>query len=485
MRAIYLYFRIVNENGEMSEFRRRIGAFFGLEPTPDQGVLFAHLEAFMRIKHPYPLFVLRGYAGTGKTSVLGAFVKTLEHFKLKSKLLAPTGRAAKVFASKSQKDALTIHKQIYRRKDGGDDYSKMELSPNLHRNTVFIVDEASMIGDHSLLSDGTIGSRDLLDDLFEYVYAGAGCRLIVLGDVGQLPPVGSDQSPALDAPYLKQNYPRLSVVEYSLTKVLRQEQASSILANATLLRSISEGKPHFECIPGGDLIRLPGDELQDQLERSYDDAGSEETIIITRSNKRANLYNNQIRARILWYEEQLCSGDSLMAVKNNYFWVDEQSSMGFIANGEMMKVVRVRGYETMYGFEFAKIIVRFTDFSTVDEMELLVLTEALQTEGPSLTRSRMKELFFAVEQDYMHEKNKRKRYQLILKDPYFNALQVKYAYAVTCHKSQGGQWAHVFIDQGYVDEESINTEYYRWLYTALTRASEKAFLVNFPDEYFT
>ena len=474
----------MNENGEMSEFRRRIGAFFGMEPTPDQEVLFAQLEAFMRIKHPYPLFVLRGYAGTGKTSVLGAFVKTLEHFKLKSKLLAPTGRAAKVFASKSQKDALTIHKQIYRRKDGGDDYSKMELSPNLHRNTVFIVDEASMIGDHSLLSDGTIGARDLLDDLFEYVYAGAGCRLIVLGDVGQLPPVGSDQSPALDAQYLKQNYPRLSVVEYSLTKVLRQEQASSILANATVLRSVSEGKPHFECIPGGDLIRLPGDELQDQLERSYDDAGSEETIIITRSNKRANLYNNQIRSRILWYEEQLCSGDSLMAVKNNYFWVDEQSTMGFIANGEMMKVIRVRGYETMYGFEFAKIIVRFTDFSNVDEMELLVLTEALQTEGPSLTRSRMKELFFAVEQDYMHEKNKRKRYQLILKDPYFNALQVKYAYAVTCHKSQGGQWAHVFIDQGYVDEESINTEYYRWLYTALTRASEKAFLVNFPDEYF-
>ncbi len=468
----------------MSEFRRRIGAFFGMEPTPDQEVLFAQLEAFMRIKHPYPLFVLRGYAGTGKTSVLGAFVKTLENFKLKSKLLAPTGRAAKVFASKSQKDALTIHKQIYRRKDGGDDYSKMELSPNLHRNTVFIVDEASMIGDHSLLSDGTIGARDLLDDLFEYVYAGAGCRLIVLGDVGQLPPVGSDQSPALDAQYLKQNYPRLSVVEYSLTKVLRQEQASSILANATVLRSVSEGKPHFECIPGGDLIRLPGDELQDQLERSYDDAGSEETIIITRSNKRANLYNNQIRSRILWYEEQLCSGDSLMAVKNNYFWVDEQSTMGFIANGEMMKVIRVRGYETMYGFEFAKIIVRFTDFSNVDEMELLVLTEALQTEGPSLTRSRMKELFFAVEQDYMHEKNKRKRYQLILKDPYFNALQVKYAYAVTCHKSQGGQWAHVFIDQGYVDEESINTEYYRWLYTALTRASEKAFLVNFPDEYF-
>ncbi|MEN9400511.1 MAG: hypothetical protein RL632_1614 [Bacteroidota bacterium] len=481
---IYLYFRIVNENGEMSEFRRRIGAFFGMQPTPDQEVLFAQLEAFMRLQHPYPLFVLRGYAGTGKTSVLGAFVKTLAHFKLKSKLLAPTGRAAKVFALKSQKDALTIHKQIYRRKDGGDEYSKMELSPNLHRNTVFIVDEASMIGDHSLLSDGTIGTRDLLDDLFEFVYAGAGCRLIVLGDVGQLPPVGSDQSPALDAQYLTQNYPRLSIMEHSLTKVLRQEQASSILENATMLRGVSEGKPIFKCVANGDLIRLPGDELQDQLERSYDDAGSEETIIITRSNKRANLYNNQIRSRILWYEDQLCSGDSLMAVKNNYFWVDEQSSMGFIANGEMMKVVRVRGYETMYGFEFAKIIVRFTDFSAIDEKELLVLTETLQTEGPSLSRARMKELFFAVEQDYMHEKNKRKRYQLILKDPYFNALQVKYAYAVTCHKSQGGQWAHVFIDQGYVDEESINTEYYRWLYTALTRASEKAFLVNFPDDFF-
>jgi exodeoxyribonuclease-5 len=284
--------------------------------------------------------------------------------------------------------------------------------------------------------------------------------------------------------YLKQNYPRLAIEEFSLTKVLRQEQASTILSNATMLRGIAYGKPRFHCFKGGDLFRLPGDELQDQLERSYDHAGSEETIIITRSNKRANLYNNQIRARILWFEDQLCSGDSLMAVKNNYFWVDDQSSMGFIANGEMMKVVRVRGYETMYGFEFAKIIVRFTDFSNIDEKELLVLTETLQSEGPSLTRARLKELFFAVEQDYMHEKNKRKRYQLILKDPYFNALQVKYAYAVTCHKSQGGQWAHVFIDQGFVDDESINTEYYRWLYTALTRASKKAFLVNFPDEYF-
>ena len=469
---------------EQSVFRQRIGSFFSHVPTDEQELLFEGLELFMKSQHPFPVLLLKGYAGTGKTSVLGAFVRTMASFKLKTRLMAPTGRAAKVLGNRASKEAFTIHKVIYRRKDSSDDYGGMQLAPNLFTNTVFIVDEASMIGDHSLLSDGSVGSRDLLDDLLEFVFSGKNCRLILLGDEGQLPPVGSEESPALDPRYLKHQYPRLELSEFNLTTVLRQAGDSAILDNATMLRSKLEGHPVFFNLKKGDLVRLEGGELQDSLENSYTQVGAEETIIITRSNKRANLYNNQIRGRLLWYEDAICSGDALMVVKNNYYWISDQTRMGFIANGELMKVVRFRKHESMYGFEFDRLLVRFVDYEEMGETEVLVLSESLQCEGPSLTRDRLKELFFAVEQDYLHEKNKRKRYQLILKDPYFNALQVKYAYAVTCHKSQGGQWAHVYIDQGYIGEEDMGHEHLRWLYTALTRATEKVFLVNFPEDWF-
>lgn len=468
-----------------SAFWLQMLAFFEHQPTDDQEKLIHMLEDFLRSKDQNSLFLLKGYAGTGKTSVLGAFVKTLSYFKLKSRLLAPTGRAAKILSLKSAKEAFTIHKQIYRRNSSVDENSGMVLAPNLHTNTVFIVDEASMIGDYSVLNDGSVAPRNLLDDLIEYVFSGKNCKLIFLGDEGQLPPVGCEHSPALNKDYLKNNYLALSITDFSLTKVLRQADASGILHNATLLRSSDEeNSPLFDTKGFTDFIRLPGDEFQDTLESSYNEYGVEDTIIITRSNKRANAYNNQIRSRLLWYEEILCAGDCLMVVKNNYYWVDDQTKMGFIANGEALKVIRVKKTEEMYGFEFARIIVKFVDYDELPEMEVLVFLESLQTEGPSIPRQRMKELFFAVEQDFLHEKNKKKRYDLILKDPYFNALQIKYAYAITCHKSQGGQWSHVYIDQGYIDPEMLNSEYYRWLYTAVTRASEKLFLVNFPDESF-
>lgn len=470
---------------ESSIFKKQILQYFDHTPTDDQNRLLHELEKFLKIKESHQVFILKGYAGTGKTSVLGAFVKALTFFKVKSRLLAPTGRAAKVLSLKSTKEAFTIHKQIYRRNSSVDEFSGMALAPNLHTNTIFIVDEASMIGDHSLLSDGAVSSRNLLDDLFEYVFSGKNCKLILLGDEGQLPPVGCDYSPALDAKFLKHHYFAINITEFSLTKVLRQEEASGILYNATRLRSLQEDEqPKFKTKGFTDFIALPGDEFQDSLESSYSNYGVEDTIIITRSNKRANAYNNQIRSRLLWYEEVLCSGDCIMVVKNNYYWIDEESKMGFIANGESLKVIRVKKLEELYGFEFARVIVKFVDYDELPEMEVLVFLESLQVEAPSIPRQRLKELFFSIEQDYQHEKNKKKRYELIMKNPYFNALQVKYAYAITCHKSQGGQWSHVYIDQGYIDPESINTEYHRWLYTAVTRATEKLFLVNFPEEDF-
>lgn len=470
---------------DTSPFQEKIYIKFGLTPTKHQTELFWELEAFLRKRDSKELFVLSGYAGTGKTSVLGAFVQALQEYKVKVKLLAPTGRAAKVFSLKSKTDAFTIHKQIYRRKSKTDLGSPLSLQPNLFKNTVFIVDEASMIGDYSMQSDGSISSRNLLEDLFEYVYSGAGCRLILMGDEGQLPPVGSDHSPALNVHYLSNYYPTINITSYKLEEVLRQAEDSEVLRNATLLRNTEwVDYPKFDLKPGGDLIRLNGMELQDELESSMNNFGVEDTILITRSNKRANEYNQQIRGRILWFEEKLCNGDCLMVVKNNYYWIGDDSKMGFIANGELFTIRRILKIEELHGFEFATLIVNFVDYEEAGDVELIIHTESLLSEGPSLPRARMKELFFSVEQDYVHIKIKKERYEAILKDPYFNALQVKYAYAVTCHKSQGGQWQNVFIDQGYISDEILGPDYYRWLYTALTRAVDKVFLLNFSDEFF-
>jgi exodeoxyribonuclease-5 len=459
--------------------------FFRQQPTADQEILVRKLVDFVFIKESHQLFLLKGYAGTGKTTILGAFVKSLREVKARVKLFAPTGRAAKVLSGKSNQLAFTIHKSIYRRAVSGDGAFRVSLLPNLHKHTLFIVDEASMIGDYTLQGDGQVSGQNLLEDLMEYVYSGEGCKLILLGDEGQLPPVGSDYSPALNAEYIRQHFPKIQITEVKLSQVVRQSEGSSVLLNATALRSAEDGEfPQFYLQDKGDLIRLPGDEIQERIEDSFNQVGVEETILITRSNKRANAYNQLIRSAIFDFEEELCSGDLLMAVKNNYFWLADDSSIGFIANGEMLIVKRVIRREELYGFRFAEVTVQFVDYPQEVERDILVLLDTLEVEGPNLPRDEMKKLFFAVEQDYLDERNKRKRYEKILKNPHFNALQVKYAYAVTCHKSQGGQWANVFLDQGYLTEEMLDAGYFRWLYTALTRATEKVFLMNFKDEFF-
>tara|TARA_B110000285_G_scaffold232902_1_gene305210 strand:- start:1206 stop:2627 length:1422 start_codon:yes stop_codon:yes gene_type:complete len=467
-------------------FYSRLVEEFGMLPTKSQDLLFTKLEAFVRQQEVRNyLFVISGYAGTGKTSVLGAFVRTLSSYKVKTILLAPTGRAAKVFSHKSGQDAFTIHKHIYRRKSKIEISAGLSLQPNLYKNTIFFVDEASMIGDYTITKDGGVSSRNLLEDLFEYVYSGLNCKLILIGDSGQLPPVGSDYSPALSTDYLQNNFSQLVIDSFELKEVLRQSHDSSILKNATLLRNTEWiDYPKFQLEKNADLVRITGNELQDELESSYNNYGQEDTILITRSNKQANQYNQHIRSRILWHEELLCSGDCLMVVKNNYFWLGDDTKIGFIANGELIKIIRVKKVEEQHGFEFAHVIIKFVDYENLGDVELIIHTESILTEGPNLPRERMKELFFSVERDYSHIRYKKDRYDAILADPYFNALQVKYAYAVTCHKSQGGQWANVYIDQGFINDDVLNKDYYRWLYTALTRATDKVYLVNFADEFF-
>jgi exodeoxyribonuclease-5 len=468
-----------------SLFQQVLKSNFPHEPNQEQGQLFMELENFLRARGIPQVMVVRGYAGTGKTSVLAAFVKTLTHFKIKTNLMAPTGRAAKVLSAMAGARATTIHRGIYWRKSKSDMSSPLSIRLNTSKNTVFIVDEASMINDGTQRSDNP-WERNLLEDLIEHVYQGKGCQLILIGDTGQLPPVGSDESPALDKAYWTQHFPRFTSIFMSLTEVHRQALDSSILLNATSLRSTNwVDYPKFNLHSNSDLIRISGLELQDELEKAYDTLGREGVLVITRSNKAANEYNRQIRARILWFEEELCSGDELMVVKNNYFWQNDSSSIDFIANGETLQVVRIRGMEEMYGFRFYRAIVRLSEAQENIELEVLLHTETLNSDSPALSRDRMKELFFEIEKDYAHIHSKKQRYEEMMKDPYFNALQVKYAYAVTCHKAQGGQWDSVFIDQGYLTDEMVNPDYYRWLYTALTRAQKKAFLVNFKDEFFT
>ena len=466
-------------------FLKTVLTKFNMTPSESQAILFQKLEEFARSRSDFPLFIISGYAGTGKTSVLGAYVRALKHYKVETKLLAPTGRAAKVFSNKSNENALTIHKQIYRRKSKVDITSGLDLQPNLYKSTIFFVDEASMIGEYTKTKDGGVSARNLLDDLLEYVFSGVNCKLVLLGDTGQLPPVGSDFSPALNEEYMRNNYPRMHLFSFQLKEVLRQSRDSEILRNATLLRNTDwVDYPKFDLKPDTDLVRVDGIELQDFLETSYGNFGQEETILITRSNKQANKYNQHIRGRILWFEEMLCSGDCLMVVKNNYFWLGDDSKIGFIANGELIKIIRLQKVEEVHGFEFAHVIVQFVDYADAGDIELIIHTESLSVEGPSLSRERMRELFFSVERDYANIRVKKDRYDAILKDKYFNALQVKYAYAVTCHKSQGGQWSEVYIDQGFINEDILNSDYYRWLYTALTRATNKVYLVNFSDEFF-
>ena len=467
------------------QLKSEIIAEFPFEMSNEQSLLTEKLCDFFVSENDLELFVLNGYAGTGKTTLLSAFVNALKSVKGKSVLLAPTGRAAKVFSNRSGKIAHTIHKKIYRKETVPGGGIRLVVPPNLHTNTIFFIDEASMIGDYSLRNDGSISPRNLLEDVINYVYSGKNCKIIFIGDVAQLPPVGSDFSPALNLEYLQQNYGRLTVSGFQLTNVLRQAEDSDILLNATALRSAPENTfPTFSIGKNKDLIRLPGDELQDVLESAFSSYGRDETIIITRSNKRANLYNQQVRSRILWYEEDICGGDLVMVVRNNYYWLDDTSTAGFIANGEIMEIERISRREEMYGFQFADARVRLVDYPKMGSIEVKIMLDVIYEDTPNLSREKMKELFFAVEREYAHERNKKKRYERIMADPYFNALQIKFAYAVTCHKSQGGQWACVFLDQGFLTEDLLDQNFFRWLYTAFTRSTEQLYLINFDKAFF-
>lgn len=466
-----------------NDLSQQIKRNFSYKPTEEQENTLNSFSNFLLSSSQEKILILRGYAGTGKTSLVSALVKTLDEVGRKCVLLAPTGRAAKVFSLYSHHPAYTIHRRIYRQRVFSGDMDNFTLNTNLHRQTLFIVDEASMIANEGI-SGASFGTGRLLDDLIEYVYSVPGCSLMLVGDTAQLPPVGEEQSPALSAAVL-QGY-GLEVTECLLTQVVRQAADSGILYNATRLRqavmneecfmlpSVKIGScPDVKVIQGGDLIET--------ISESYDKAGMDETIVICRSNKRANLYNKGIRNTILYREDELNAGDVLMVAKNNYFWGADCKELDFIANGDVAVVRRVRRVREMYGFRFADALLCFPDYADL-ELEVTLLLDTLHHDSPSLPREQSERLFEAVSEDYAHLPTKRERIKKIKEDPYYNALQVKYAYAVTCHKAQGGQWQRVFLDQGYLTEEMVSPDYYRWLYTAFTRATEILYLVNWPKE---
>jgi exodeoxyribonuclease-5 len=458
---------------------------FGHHLTDEQAELLDALYHFVFQQDGFRLFILKGYAGTGKTSVVASLIKTLTDLKIKTKLLAPTGRAAKVIGNKSGKQALTIHKQIYRRSSSVEANFHLSLMPNLHTSTIFIVDEVSMLSHISSNGNGGFSSRSLLEDLIEYVASGKNCLLIFIGDEGQLPPVGEVFSPALNVGFIQSIFPTIKISSLMLKDVVRQSKQSGILKIATHVRNVTDShQKKFLVEDLMDVRKINGIEFQEILETSYDRMGVEETLIITRSNKRANAYNNQIRNRIFWMDDIITSADYLMVVKNNYYWLSDNSEVGFIANGEILKVRKLKKMENVYGRDFAHVIVDFVDYPMQHAAEVIILIDSLNCDGPSLPREYLKELFFEIEKDYLHEKNKKKRYDLIVKNPYFNALQVKYSYAITCHKSQGGQWKHVFVDNVSYNDDFLDESLKRWLYTAFTRAMDQLYLVNFDDNHF-
>ncbi len=492
------------------ELSRQIESDFGFVPTHEQSVAIHTFSSFLNDNGGRACMIMRGSAGTGKTSVAGAIVHTMKRLGQKVVLLAPTGRAAKVFSEKSGHDAFTIHRRIYRQKTL---YGGFELAPNMKSDTLVMVDEASMIANYGQ-TENVFGNGCLLDDLVSFVYSGRNCRLLLIGDKAQLPPVGEEESPALNKDFMA-GY-GLTVYVADINKVLRQSQNSGILYNATIIRQMITHdemtelpKIRLSCF--ADISIVPGNELVESLSASYSATGIDGTIVITRSNKRANIYNQGIRNMVLDREEMLESGDILMIVKNNYYWMEKEIQAilksksnnmlqddgkntqqtpsidwqrmkipAFLANGDHAIIQRVRNIRSLYGFTFADIWLRFPDYDNY-EMKATVLTDSLLTEVPSLTTEQSTLLFNAVMEDYSDIPLKSERMKKMKKDPYFNAIQIKYAYAITCHKAQGGQWEHVYIDQGYMTEEMLTPDYIHWLYTAFTRATEHLFLVNWPS----
>lgn len=455
---------------------------FHFLPTFDQEQAVRKIADFLFSSSPDHIFILRGYAGTGKTTLISAFVTTLQQVNHKCLLLAPTGRAAKVFSHHANHPAYTIHKKIYRQKTFSSDNDNFRLNDNLYSDMLFIVDEASMIANEGL-SGLMFGTGRLLDDLVQYVYGGQHCRIILVGDDAQLPPVGEQQSPALDTNTLR-GY-GLDTSEVTLSEVVRQTQHSGILWNATLLRRyVSQGFydefPIIRITGFADIRVVHGTELIETISSCYDRSGIDNCIVICRSNKRTLLYNNGIRNRILYREELLESGDILMVAKNNYFWTEAHSNIEFIANGDVALVLRVRHERELYGFHFADVTLRFPDYNDC-ELDATLLLDALQSESPALTTPMNQALYERILVDYADITPRREQMKKLKADPYYNALQVKYGYAVTCHKAQGGQWENVFIDQGYMTDDMLTPDYFRWLYTAFTRATETLYLINWPE----
>lgn len=480
----------------IEELKYQILQQFGFPPTPEQAQALDVFVQFMTDSNPHAVMILRGSAGTGKTSLSGAIVRTLRAVRQKVMLLAPTGRAAKVFSLNSGMPAYTIHRRIYREKAFAGVDGQFNLNDNLYTDTLFMVDEASMIANLGL-GGTTFGSGCLLDDLIHFVYQGRNDRLLLIGDKAQLPPVGEEESPALSAAML-QGY-GLSVYECDLNEVVRQSQQSGILFNATRIRQMITHDditqlPKIRFSGFSDIREMPGAELIEALGDSYHHVGLDDTIVVTRSNKRANIFNQGIRNMVLDREEELESGDMLMIVKNNYYWMEEERKKikeseerrvqsneipAFLANGDRAKVMKVSRRIDLYGFHFATLLLKFPDYDNY-ELEATVLLDTLTSEAPALTHDQQEQLFHKIEEDYEDVPLKADRMKAIRQDPYFNALQVKFAYAVTCHKAQGGQWAHVYVDQGYMTDEMLTPDYIHWLYTAFTRATELLYLVNWP-----
>jgi ATP-dependent exoDNAse (exonuclease V) alpha subunit len=459
---------------------------FPFQLTFFQDVFLQKVAVFCKNNDSKEIFILKGYAGTGKTTIISTLVDNLNAIQMKSVLLAPTGRAAKVIANYSKKPAYTIHKKIYfptKTSQGGVQFT---LQVNKHKNTLFIVDEASMISDQVTDVRGGSGNS-LLEDLLSYVYSGENCKLILIGDTAQLPPINSELSPALLPETFEWKFQQ-DIHHMELTEVMRQEEGSGILENATLIRNqISDSffeAFQFQLQGYKDMVRLvDGYEILDAIHAAYDKQGMEDTAFIVRSNKRANLYNQQIRSRILFKESDLSVGDFLMVVKNNYFWLDAKEEAGFIANGDIIEVLEIYKRQALYGFQFANVKVRMLDYPNQIPFETMLLLDTLTSESPSLTYDESNKLYQEVLQDYEQDAMY-KRVQKVKSNPYFNALQVKFSYAITCHKAQGGQWNTVFVEQPYLPDGKIDKEYLRWLYTAVTRAKEKVYLIGFKDDFF-
>ena len=467
------------------ELKYRILQTLGLTPTPEQDHALDVFAAFMMDRDDHVVMILRGSAGTGKTTLAGAIVKAMTALKQKMILLAPTGRAAKVFSLNAGHAAYTIHRRIYRQKSAGD-LSSFNLNDNLNRDTLFIIDEASMIANQGY-GESAFGSGCLLDDLMQFVYSGQNCRMLLVGDKAQLPPVGEDESPALMADVL--HCYGMRVYECDLNQVLRQSEASGILWNATMIRQMITHEemtqlPRIRFQGFADIQEVPGGELIEALADSYSKVGLDDTMVITRSNKRANIYNQGIRNMVLDREDELCRGDQLMIVKNNYFWTEGSKEIPFLANGDIAVVQRVRNVHELYGFRFAEVTMQFPDYDDY-ELTAIVILDTLTSEAPALTHDQQEQLYNAVLEDYADISNKTDRIKKLKGDRYYNALQIKFAYAVTCHKAQGGQWAHVYLDQGYMTDDMLTPDYIHWLYTAFTRATENLFLVNWPKTQTT